>query len=67
MKPNPEQAITFEAIFSRATTTVDGGWNLTLSCNQSEVTKISQISAMRERVLQIAIIPIPSEFGELDA
>lgn len=52
-----ESAVTFQAIFSKATTTVDGGWNLTLSVNQEEAEKILQVSAMRDMLLQVAIVP----------
>lgn len=55
--------VTFQAIFSKATTTLDGGWNLTLSVNQEEAEKILQVSAMRDMVLQVAIVPAEVGLG----
>jgi hypothetical protein len=57
-----DQAVTFQAIFNKATTTIDGGWNVTLSVSNDEAQRILQLSNMRDQVLQVAIIP--SESGD---
>lgn len=52
------QGITFQAIFNKATTTVDGAWNVTFSVSQDEAKKIVQLSTLRDTNLQLAVIPI---------
>lgn len=54
-----EDAVTFQAIFTKATTTVDSGWNVTFSVDQSEAQAIIDLSAMRNYVLQVAVVPNP--------
>lgn len=55
-----KNGITFEAIFAKATTTVDGGWNVTFSLNQDESEQIAALSAHRGELLQVAVIPVNS-------
>jgi hypothetical protein len=50
------KGISFEAILAKITTTVDGGWNITLSVSQNEVSSIMELSDLRDMPLQIAII-----------
>jgi hypothetical protein len=50
--------ITFEALFKRTSTTVDGGWSLTLTVNQSEAQALMDLMKFRDNRLQVAIIPI---------
>lgn len=50
--------ITFTALFSKATTTVDGGWNVTFSVNQEEADQIMELSQLRAIMLQVAVVPL---------
>ena len=50
--------ITFQAIFNKATTTLDGGWNVTLSLPSSEALQVTQLATLTEQLLQVAIIPL---------
>jgi hypothetical protein len=50
--------ITLQAIFSRATTTVDGGWNITFAVSQEEAKAILQLAQMRDTLMQLACVPI---------
>lgn len=49
--------ITLQALFARATTTVDGGWNITFSVSQAEAKEVMQLSQLRDQVLQLAVVP----------
>lgn len=53
-----EVAITFQGIFSKATTLVDGGWRITFDLDQTEAHKIHLLHQFREKLIQIACIPI---------
>lgn len=53
--------ITFKAFFSKATTTVDGGWRISFDLGEWEADKVSKIANTKGRSLQVAIIPDPSE------
>lgn len=53
-----KDGITFAAVFSKATTTVDGGWNITFSVSQDEASNVMLLSELREMLLQVAIVPI---------
>jgi len=53
------QAITLTGIFSKATTTSDGGWNLTLTFDNTQAQEIIKVAELKDRLLQLAIIPIP--------
>jgi hypothetical protein len=55
------QVITLEAILMKISTTVDGGWNITFSADQSQVDSIMLLSALRDEPLQFAIVPFKSE------
>jgi hypothetical protein len=50
--------VTLQAIFSRAVTTTDGGWNLTFSVASNEAAQVLQIAQLRDMVLQLAVIPV---------
>lgn len=54
-----EGAVTFQAIFTKATTTTDGGWNVTFSLSQDEALKVTQLAQLRDMALQVAVVPIP--------
>lgn len=58
--PAPE-GVTFKAIFSKAQTTPDGGWNLTFSVSDDEAKQVMQVSQLRDTVLQLAVIPIEAK------
>lgn len=65
VQPNEDQpasiaplGVTMTAIFCKATTTVDGGWNLTFTVSQDEAAQVMQISEFREHLLQLAVLPI---------
>lgn len=56
---NPEPSgITLEAIFSKAATTVDGGWNVTLSVDPRFARELMQLAELRDTLLQCAFIPV---------
>lgn len=59
--------ITFSGIFSKATTTIDGGWVISFQVDQSEAQQIIQVSQMRQSVLQVAVVPIGEAIDALDA
>ena len=61
MNPQRNEGITFQALLSKISTTVDGGWNITLSVGQNEVQSVMQLSELREATLAIAVIPEPEE------
>lgn len=50
--------ITLQAIFNKATTTVDGGWRVSFDVNPSEVKKIAMLSVLRETLLELKITPV---------
>lgn len=60
--PDKTKGLTFLAIFNKATTTIDGGWNVTLSISQEQADTITKLAELRDTVLQVAIIPIESTF-----
>lgn len=60
------KGITLTAIFSKATTTIDGGWNLTLSVDQGEAQKIMQLTELRQSLLQVAFVPIDAVTSKKD-
>lgn len=55
--------VTLQAIFSKASTTVDGGWNITFAVSQDEAKAIMQLSQLREQLVQLAVVPITFESG----
>lgn len=52
-----EKAITLLGSISKITTTVDGGWKLTFDVPQSELSKVMQLSCLRDMVLALAVVP----------
>lgn len=52
------KGITLQAIFNKATTTADGGWNITFSVSQDEAAQVMQLANMRDDLLQLAVVPI---------
>jgi len=62
MESNTSPQIYLTAIFNKATTTVDGGWNLTFSLSQDEADKVMIISQFRDCLLKLCVYPQVSEF-----
>ena len=63
--PMEQNALTFTAIFARATTLVDGGWRISFDLSNDEVKAIHVLSELRDQLLNIAIVPdISSEKPE---
>lgn len=56
-------AVTLKAIFAKATTTVDGGWNLTFAVSADEAPQILQLASMRDMILQLAVLPAEENYG----
>jgi len=56
--------ITFQAIFSKATTTVDGGWNVTFAVTQDEARAILQLAQLRDTLLQVGVVHSEGLYGE---
>ncbi len=57
MKTN-EQGITFQAVFNKATTTVDGGWRISFDVPESEAANLLELAGLRGCVFQVACVPI---------
>lgn len=55
--------ISFQAIFSKASTLVDGSWRLSFDVNPTQVSELIQISQLQGVNLQIAIIPLGGKRG----
>lgn len=51
-----EQPITFEAIFQKATTTVDGGWRISFDLSNDDSSKVSDIAALANESLTIVVM-----------
>jgi hypothetical protein len=60
---NTHPGITLQALFAKATTTVDGGWNITLAVDASQANEIMQLTQFRDSVLQCAFVPIDQDDG----
>ena len=54
--------ITFKALLSKATTTVDGGWRVSFDVSADEVAQIMELTKQSGKLLQVAVIPL--EFNE---
>lgn len=48
--------IALQAIFSKATTTVDGGWNVTFSTAEHMGKEITELSKLREEGLFVVVM-----------
>jgi hypothetical protein len=51
MKP-----LALEAIFSKATTTIDGGWRISFDCSEEMSAKIGELSKMRGSALYLVVM-----------
>lgn len=56
-----QRSVTFRAIFSKATTTVDGGWNVTFSLAEHDGETVARIAELRDRTLQVAVVEVPED------
>ncbi len=50
------RGISFNAIINRITTTIDGGWRISLDVPQSEIEAIMKLSSLRDESLQIVAL-----------
>lgn len=55
--------ISFQAIFSKASTLVDGSWRLSFDVNSNQVSELIKVSQLQGVNLQIAIVPIEVKRG----
>jgi hypothetical protein len=55
------KAITFHAVLTRLTTTVDGGWRVSFDVAQSDKDGVMALSDLRECELALAIAPIEEQ------
>lgn len=60
-KEKEVEGIVFQSVFSKATTTVDGGWNITFSVSQDDANKVTLLSNFRDVLLQLAVVPIEQD------
>lgn len=51
------QGFTFGAVINRITSTVDGGWRVAFDLPDSEKQAILKLAELRDRVLQVGIVP----------
>ncbi len=49
-------ATAIQAIFNKATTTIDGGWNVTFSTHDSMSKQVTEITALREESLYLIVM-----------
>lgn len=55
------KGIAFNAELKKVSTTLDGGWTITFSAGQNEVSNILELSKYRDMLLSIAIVPINND------
>ena len=48
--------VALEAIFNKATTTIDGGWNLTFSLPQEAAYNITEVAKLRDEALYLVVM-----------
>lgn len=58
MPDEPDDGITFTAFINKITTTIDGGWRMTLDLDANAGPIISELSQCRDDLLQVAMIPV---------
>lgn len=56
-KPNGRKPIAVEAIFAKATTTVDGGWRISFDLPGYLSSTVAEISKLRDEAIKLVIIP----------
>lgn len=50
--------ITFLGTFYKASTLIDGGWRISFDVDAQQAAKVVQLSAIKDSLLQFAIIPV---------
>jgi hypothetical protein len=56
------QGITLKAVLVKAQTTVDGGWRLSFDVGQDEAASVLSLTALRDNLLQLAVLPLEGLF-----
>lgn len=51
-----KEPITVEAIFQKATTTIDGGWRISFDLSHADSQKISEIAQLANETLNLVIM-----------
>jgi len=62
-KDSEQNGICFQAIFSKASTLVDGSWRLSFDVNANQVSELIKISQLQGINLQVAVIPLGGKRG----
>lgn len=52
------KAVTFLGSFFKASTLIDGGWRVSFDVDAQQAAKVVQLSVLKDKLLQFAIIPI---------
>jgi len=60
---NQQIGISFQAIFSKASTLVDGSWRVSFDVNANQAQELIKLSQLIGSNLQVAIIPIGGKNG----
>lgn len=58
--------IAIEAIFSKATTTVDGGWNVTFSTGEHMAEEITRLAKLRDQSLYLVVMTEEENAGSAE-
>lgn len=59
--PRVYSAVEFRAFFSKATTTVDGGWRVYLDLSELSGDVVAKLANTKGRALQVAIVVEPED------
>lgn len=55
--------VVLKAIFSKAQTTIDGGWIISFQVSQDEANQVMLLAALRDTLLQLAAVPIMGHYA----
>jgi hypothetical protein len=55
---NDYSGVTFQAIFAKASTLIDGSWRISFDVNPDHAVQVMQTANLKDLVLQIAIVPV---------
>lgn len=58
MHVSEPKSVTFTAIFSKATTLVDGSWRISLDLGEHDGEAVAALARLKDCALQIAVVPI---------
>lgn len=53
-----KNSVTLIAYFSKAVTTIDGGWRISFDVSADEAHAVMQLSELRDKIIQCAFIPV---------